>query len=115
MASEQIESEQAPHVRLPLEGVRVIDIASFLAAPIGAMFMADFGAEVIKVERPGTGDESRFWGNNKNGIGLYAKVLNRNKKSVTADLRTPLGVEILKRLVKNADVLVVRVRWSVGV
>ena len=82
MASEQIESEQAPHVRLPLEGVRVIDIASFLAAPIGAMFMADFGAEVIKVERPGTGDESRFWGNNKNGIGLYAKVLNRNKKSV---------------------------------
>jgi crotonobetainyl-CoA:carnitine CoA-transferase CaiB-like acyl-CoA transferase len=120
MACEQIESEQAPHVRLPLEGVRVIDIASFLAAPIGAMFMADFGAEVIKVERPGTGDESRFWGNNKNGIGLYAKVLNRNKKSVTADLRTPLGAEILKRLVKNADVLVESFRpgtlerWGLG-
>jgi len=120
MASEQIESEQAPHVRLPLEGVRVIDIASFLAAPIGAMFMADFGAEVIKVERPGTGDESRFWGNNKNGIGLYAKVLNRNKKSVTADLRTPLGAEILKRLVKDADVLVENFRpgtlerWGLG-
>ncbi|MCQ4504309.1 CoA transferase, partial [Vibrio parahaemolyticus] len=76
------------------------------AAPIGAMFLADFGAEVIKVERPETGDESRYWGNAKNGIGLYYKVLNRNKKSVTADLRTPLGVEIVKRLVRDADILV---------
>jgi crotonobetainyl-CoA:carnitine CoA-transferase CaiB-like acyl-CoA transferase len=106
--------------RLPLEGVKVIDIASFLAAPIGAMFLADFGAEVIKVERPETGDESRYWGNAKNGIGLYFKVLNRNKKSVTADLRTPLGVEIVKRLVRDADILVENFRpgtlekWGLG-
>jgi crotonobetainyl-CoA:carnitine CoA-transferase CaiB-like acyl-CoA transferase len=73
----------------PLAGVRVIDIASVLAGPIGAMFLADFGADVVKVERPGTGDESRYWGNSKNGVGLYYKVLNRNKRSVTADLRTP--------------------------
>jgi crotonobetainyl-CoA:carnitine CoA-transferase CaiB-like acyl-CoA transferase len=111
----------APAVsRLPLEGVKVIDIASFLAAPIGAMFLADFGAEVIKVERPETGDESRYWGNAKNGVGLYYKVLNRNKKSVTADLRTPLGVEIVKRLVRDADILVENFRpgtlekWGLG-
>jgi len=106
--------------RKPLEGVRVIDIASFLAGPIGAMFLADFGADVIKVERPVTGDESRYWGNAKNGIGLYYKVLNRNKRSVTADLRTPLGVEIVKRLVKTADILVENFRpgtlerWGLG-
>ena len=47
------------------------------------------------------GDESRYWGNNKDGVGLYFKVINRNKKSVTADLRTPLGVEIVKRLVQD--------------
>ncbi len=106
--------------RLPLEGVRVVDIASFLAAPIGAMFLADFGADVVKVERPDTGDESRYWGNSKNGVGLYYKVLNRNKRSVTADLRTPLGVEIVKRLVKTADILVENFRpgtlekWGLG-
>jgi crotonobetainyl-CoA:carnitine CoA-transferase CaiB-like acyl-CoA transferase len=106
--------------RKPLEGVRVIDIASFLAGPIGAMFLADFGADVVKVERPDTGDESRYWGNAKNGIGLYYKVLNRNKRSVTADLRTPLGVEIVKRLVKTADILVENFRpgtlerWGLG-
>jgi crotonobetainyl-CoA:carnitine CoA-transferase CaiB-like acyl-CoA transferase len=106
--------------RMPLEGIRVIDIASFLAAPIGAMFLADFGAEVIKVEKPGIGDEARYWGNNKDGVGLYFKVINRNKKSVTADLRTPLGVEIVKRLVKTADILVENFRpgtlerWGIG-
>jgi len=106
--------------RLPLEGVRVLDIASFLAAPIGAMFLADFGAEVIKVERPDGGDQSRYWGNNKDGVGLYYKVLNRNKKSVTADLRTPLGVEIIKKLVAETDILVENFRtgtlerWGLG-
>lgn len=105
---------------LPLQGVRVVDIASFLAAPIGAMFLADFGADVIKVERPNTGDESRYWGNSKDGVGLYYKVLNRNKRSVTADLRTPLGAEIVKRLVKDADILVENFRpgtlerWGLG-
>jgi len=117
---ESTESLAPARSRLPLEGVRVIDIASFLAAPIGAMFLADFGAEVIKVERPDTGDECRYWGNNKDGVGLYFKVINRNKKSVTADLHTPLGVEIVKRLVKTADILVENFRpgtlerWGLG-
>jgi len=105
---------------LPLAGVRVVDISNHLAAPSASMHLADFGAEVIKVERPGTGDELRYWGNNKNGVGLYFKVINRNKKSVTADLRTPLGVEIVRRLVKDADLIVENYRpgtvdrWGLG-
>ena len=63
----------------PLAGVKVIDIANFLAGPISSMFLADFGADVIKVERPGTGDEVRFWGNNKNGVGLMYKLINRKQ------------------------------------
>jgi crotonobetainyl-CoA:carnitine CoA-transferase CaiB-like acyl-CoA transferase len=106
--------------RLPLEGVRVLDMASFLAAPIGAMFLADYGAEVIKVERPGTGDQFRNWGNNKDGIGLYYKVVNRNKKSITADLHTELGAEIIKRLVAKVDIVIENFRpgtlekWGLG-
>ena len=75
-----------------LKGVRVIDISNFLAGPVSSMFLGDSGADIIKVERPGTGDEIRYWGNNKNGVGLMYKLINRNKRSVTADLRTPLGV-----------------------
>ena len=70
------------------------------------MFLADFGAEVIKVERPGTGDEVRYWGHNKDGVGLMYKLINRNKKSITADLRSPTGVEIVKRLVEDADIVI---------
>ncbi len=89
-----------------LSGIRVIDISNFLAGPISSMFLGDFGADVIKVERPGTGDEIRYWGNNKDGVGLMYKLVNRNKRSVTADLRTPLGVEIVKALVKDADIII---------
>ena len=104
----------------PLAGVKVVDIANFLAGPIASMFLADFGADVIKVERPETGDELRFWGNDKNGVGLMYKLVNRNKQSVTADLRTPLGVEIVKRLVADADIVVENYRkgtlerWGIG-
>lgn len=104
----------------PLSGIKVVDIANFLAGPITSMFLADFGADVIKVERPKTGDEVRFWGNNKDGIGLMYKLINRNKRSVTADLKSPIGVEIVKRLVKDADVIVENYRkgtlekWGLG-
>lgn len=90
----------------PLKGVKVIDISNFLAGPISSMFLGDSGADIIKVERPGTGDEIRYWGNNKDGVGLMYKLVNRNKRSVTADLRTPLGVEIIKALVKDADIII---------
>jgi len=104
----------------PLAGVKVIDIANFLAGPLASMFLADFGADVTKVERPGSGDEIRYWGNNKDGVGLMYKLINRNKRSVTADLRTPLGVEIVKRLVKDADIIIENYRkgtlekWGLG-
>lgn len=104
----------------PLAGVKVIDIANFLAGPLASMFLADFGADVTKVERPGSGDEIRYWGNNKDGVGLMYKFINRNKRSVTADLRTPLGVEIVKRLIKDADIVIENYRkgtlekWGLG-
>jgi crotonobetainyl-CoA:carnitine CoA-transferase CaiB-like acyl-CoA transferase len=104
----------------PLSGVKVIDIANFLAGPMASMFLADFGADVTKVERPDTGDELRYWGNNKNGVGLMYKLVNRSKRSVTADLRTPIGVEIVKRLVKDADIIIENYRkgtlerWGLG-
>jgi crotonobetainyl-CoA:carnitine CoA-transferase CaiB-like acyl-CoA transferase len=105
---------------LPLAGVRVVEMSNFLAGPMCAMFLADFGADVIKIERPGTGDEIRIWGNSKNGVGLYYKVINRGKKVITADLRTPFGAEVVKRLVRNADVCVENYRtgtlerWGIG-
>ena len=112
--------QSSPQSAMPLEGVKVIDIASFLAAPLCGMHLADFGADVIKVERPGSGDEIRYWGESKNGVGLYFKMVNRGKRSVTADMRTPLGVEIVKRLVKDADILLENYRtgtlerWGIG-
>ncbi len=108
------------HARQPLSGVKVVDIANFLAGPVCSMFLADFGAEVVKLERPDTGDELRYWGNDRDGVGLMYKMVNRNKLSVTADLRTPLGVEIVRRLVADADVVVENFRkgtlerWGLG-
>lgn len=87
---------------------------------MSSMYLGDFGADVIKVERPDTGDELRLWGHNKNGVGLMYKLVNRNKRSVTADLRTPLGVDIVKRLIRDADIIVENYRtgtlekWGIG-
>ena len=105
---------------MALAGTTVVDISNFLAAPLASMFLADFGADVIKVERPGAGDEVRRWGEVRNGVGLYYKAVNRGKKSVTADLRTPFGVDVVKRLVAKADILVENYRtgtlekWGLG-
>lgn len=105
---------------LALQDVNVVDISNFLAAPMCSMFLADFGADVVKLERPGNGDEIRRWGEVKDGVGLYYKAVNRGKKSVTADLRTPFGVEVVKRLVARADILVENYRtgtlekWGLG-
>ena len=105
---------------MALADVSVVDISNFLAAPLCSMFLADFGADVIKVERPGAGDEIRRWGEVKDGVGLYYKAVNRGKKSVTADLRTPFGVEVVKRLVAKADIVVENYRtgtlekWGLG-
>ena len=84
-----------------LSRLRVVELANFLAGPFAGMCLGDFGADVVKVERPRTGDECRLWGNNRDGVGLYFKVLNRNKRSVTADLHTALGQEIVRRLARE--------------
>ena len=90
----------------PLEGLRVLDIATIVAAPFAATLLADYGAEVLKVELPGTGDGGRGVSPFKDGKSLWWKVTNRNKKFVILDLRKPEGVEILKRLLPRFDVLI---------
>jgi len=103
-----------------LSNLKVLDLSNFLAAPMCGMLLADFGADVLKVELPGIGDEMRNWGSNRDGVGLYHKVINRGKKSVTLDLRTPFGVEVVKRLVKEYDVVLENYRtgtlekWGIG-
>jgi crotonobetainyl-CoA:carnitine CoA-transferase CaiB-like acyl-CoA transferase len=105
---------------LPLEKVKVLDLSNLLAGPMLAMYLADFGADVIKVEQPSGGDEMRRWGRSKNGVGLFYKMINRNKKCVTLNLRSPKGQEIVRRLVAEVDVVVENFRpgrmekWGLG-
>ena len=90
----------------PLTGIRVLDLGTRVAAPFAATLLADFGAEVIKIELPGTGDFLRSIGPFVDGYSLFYAVENRNKKSVTLDLRQPRGQEIFRRLVATADVVI---------
>ncbi|MET0921016.1 MAG: CoA transferase [Acidimicrobiia bacterium] len=110
-----------PNEPRPLDGVRVVDIATFLAGPFCATQLGEFGAEVIKVELPTTGDPTRGFGTpTECGDSLIWLSEARNKKSVTIDLRTPDGAELLLRLVEHADVLVENFqpgtmeRWGLG-
>lgn len=92
---------------LPLDDLRVVELGSLLAGPFCGQLLGDFGAEVIKVEDPGTGDPMRQWGREKPyGLSLWWPVVARNKKSVTANLRTEEGQDLVRRLVAKADVLV---------
>ena len=87
---------------------------------MATMYLADFGAEVIKVEHPERGDELRNWGHSKDGVGLYFKVLNRNKKLITLNLGTQRGQELARRLAADVDVVVesyrpgTMERWGLG-
>ena len=89
-----------------LEGVRVLDFTRVLAGPYATMVLADLGAEVIKVELPGSGDEARNFGPFVAGVSAYYASVNRGKKSVTLDLRTPRGSRLAMDLVERSDVLV---------
>ena len=108
--------------KLPLEGVRVLDIATFVAAPFASTIMSEFGAEVIKVENPQGGDPWRHYGTKtaRNGDTLAWMTESRNKTSVTLDLRTPEGADILKQLVEVSDVMCENFRpgtlekWGLG-
>jgi crotonobetainyl-CoA:carnitine CoA-transferase CaiB-like acyl-CoA transferase len=90
----------------PLAGMRVLDAGNMIAGPLAATQMADFGADVIKLELPETGDSMRHWAPMKEGRSLWWKVIARNKRLVTLTLSTPRGQEIFRELVKTADVLI---------
>jgi crotonobetainyl-CoA:carnitine CoA-transferase CaiB-like acyl-CoA transferase len=92
---------------LPLEGLRVIDLTQDFAGPFCTMILSDLGAEVIKIEKPGSGDETRAWGPPfVNGISYYFLSLNRGKKSVVLDLNPHEGQSIIRKLVVDADIFV---------
>lgn len=91
----------------PLDGIRVLDLTRVLAGPYCTMFLGDLGAEVVKVEQPGVGDDTRGWGPPfAGGESAYFLCVNRNKKSVTIDLKSADGIALVRRLAENADVLI---------
>lgn len=91
----------------PLSGVRIIDLTRILAGPFAAMLLSDLGAEIIKVERPNKGDETRSWGPPFLGSeSCYFLSVNRNKKSIAVDLKHPKGASLLQDLAKCSDVLI---------
>src|SRR5262245_48931626 len=90
----------------PLDGVRVIDLTRVVAGPYCTMMLGDMGAEVLKIEEPEHGDDSRGWGPFIEGWGSFFLALNRSKKSVALDLKSARGAEALRRLAATADVLI---------
>lgn len=105
---------------LPLEGIRVLELGSFIAAPFAARIFGDFGAEVVKVERPNGGDELRDWRKTRGATSMLFRTLGRNKKSVTLDLRSDVGREAVKRIAAQCDVVIENFRpgtlekWGLG-
>ncbi len=90
----------------PLEGIRVLDMSTMIAAPLAASLLSDYGAQVVKVERPGAGDYVRKFGAQKKNEGLYWKTLGRNKRSVALDLHHLEAQNLLKRWIPKFDVLI---------
>lgn len=104
-------SPSAIDTRPPLAGLRVLDLSRVLAGPLCTMTLGDLGADVVKVERPGLGDDTREWGppwaaGPEGRESAYYLCVNRNKRSVAADLKTAEGVDLVRRLAVKADVLV---------
>ena len=98
---------ESPGIDLPLSGYRILDLSRILAGPFCTMMLGDQGADVIKVERPGTGDDTRTWGPPfAGGESAYYLCCNRNKRSITVDLKNPGGVELVRDLARKSDVLV---------
>ena len=90
----------------PLQGLRILDLSTVIAGPYASTLLADLGAEVLKVELPGTGDGLRALAPHKNGVPLWWKVTNRNKRGITLDLRKPQARTVLERLLPDCDVVV---------
>ncbi len=99
------------HPPRPLEGIRVLDLSRVLAGPWAGQILADYGADVIKVERPGTGDDTRawgppWWGEGDQRMAAYFICANRGKRSVTIDISSPEGIEQVRSLALEADILI---------
>ncbi len=90
----------------PLEGIKILDFSQVLSAPFCGMLLADMGAEIIKVERPGNGDISREYGPYKNDISLYFCQYNRGKKGVAVDMRSEEGKNVVMDLVSKVDIVI---------
>ena len=105
---------------MPLEGVRVIDASTILAGPLCCQILGDFGADVVKIEHPRSGDSLRGHGQSKDNIPLWWKEISRNKRTVGLDLKAAAGAKALRRLAARADVVVENFRpgtlerWSLG-
>ena len=104
----------------PLSGIKVLELGTLIAGPLCARMLGDFGAEVIKIEAPGSGDQLRQWRKMYEGTSLWWYVQARNKKSLTLDLRSPEGQEIVRKLAAEADIVVENFRpgalekWNIG-
>jgi formyl-CoA transferase len=104
----------------PLDGLRVIELGQLIAGPFAGKMLAEFGAQVIKIEPPGTGDPLRKWRLLHEGTSVWWAVQSRNKKSVSLDLRSPEGQEVIRKLVQESDVLIENFRpgtmedWGLG-
>ena len=104
----------------PLAGLKVLELGQLIAGPFAAKLFAEFGAEVVKLEPPGSGDPLRQWRLLHNGTSLWWYVQARNKKSVTVDLRSTAGQEIARRLAREADIVIENFRpgtlekWGLG-
>nr|WP_269112725.1 CoA transferase [Burkholderia stagnalis] len=104
----------------PLDGIRVLELGQLIAGPFAGRMLAEFGADVIKVEPPGTGDPLRKWRMLHDGTSVWWAAQSRNKTSLTLDLRTPEGQDVIRRLAADADVLIENFRpgtlegWGLG-
>ena len=113
-------SDTTPSTELPLKGIKVLELGSLIAGPYASALLAQFGAEVIKVEPPAEGDPLRKWRKLHKGTSLWWYVQSRNKKSVTLDLKSPDAQDIVRRLALDADIVIENFRpgtlegWGLG-
>ena len=104
----------------PLAGLKVLEMGQLIAGPFAAKTLADFGADVVKIEPPGAGDPLRKWRLLKDGTSVWWQVQSRNKRSVALDLRDPAAQDIVRKLATEADVLIENFRpgamegWGLG-
>jgi formyl-CoA transferase len=114
------DQSKAPNSGGPLAGLKVLELGQLIAGPFAGKTLADFGAEIIKIEAPGAGDPLRKWRMLKDGTSVWWQVPSRNKKSLALDLRTKEGQDIVRRLVAEADVVIENFRpgametWGLG-